>query len=193
MTQNMLKTYILRGFTNMIKYLGSEYLQLLKSNGQASRLISYMIKVSGSTESKQSQILNSAWLECSLAYKETLTGKIDENNSYWPRVLYLESQKDLFLHLPYEGLGNQSVLFYHAPILTYWNYSSCGSMSYPSNNSYPVGNANTWCRRQFPSAPHSVVSSQELMQADMKLLRQLNTTYQATVIVDDRVELLKII
>lgn len=33
MTQNMLKTYILRGFTNMIKYLGSEYLQLLKSNG----------------------------------------------------------------------------------------------------------------------------------------------------------------
>lgn len=31
------------------------------------------------------------------------------------------------------------------------------------------------------------------MQADMKLLRQLNTTYQATVIVDDRVELLKII
>jgi hypothetical protein len=79
-----------------------------------------MVKVSGSTESKQSQILNNEWLELSLAQKDMHTCLVERHRDYWPKAHFMENQKDLIISLPYEGSGNQSVLMYHAPIVRVW-------------------------------------------------------------------------
>ena len=58
-----LKTYILRGFKNMLEILHEDYFKLLKEIGVAKDLISHFVKVSGSTMAKTSQLYSSQWLE----------------------------------------------------------------------------------------------------------------------------------
>ena len=54
---NILKTYIQRGFFNMISTLKDEYINFLKSKNLAKPLVEYLVKVSGNTTVEENKSL----------------------------------------------------------------------------------------------------------------------------------------
>ena len=71
-TLNSFKTYILRGFHNMITTSNGHYIKMLKKSGQAERLLTYFVKVSGSSNATETPVYSHRWLELSLARKLAL-------------------------------------------------------------------------------------------------------------------------